>query len=364
MKIGLNLPINSVSFGQISTLLLREIYKSKKIDPNLFLIGNQVDVSSQEDLSQDFLVWLQTKLQSALSEHKRNVPTFKLWHLNGSLESFSNEQTLFTFYELDNPTKEELNIVNNNKNVIVSSEYTKEVFNDFGCKNMKYIPLAFDKYNFKVINKKYFLDDRIVFNLCGKLEKRKNHEKVIKAWLKKFGNNKKYFLQCSIFNPFIKAEDQQRMIHQILEGKNYFNLSFLGYIAKNGMYNDYLNSSNIILGLSGGEGWGLPEFHSVALGKHAVIMDAHGYKGWANSNNSILVKAGERKEVYDNIFFQKGSIFNQGNIFDFNEDEFIAACEKAIEKVEKNKVNTEGLKLQEEFTSEKLLSNILEIVKP
>ena len=58
-----------------------------------------------------------------------------------------------------------------------------------------------------------------------KLEKRKNHKLVIQSWLKKYGNNPKYFLQCSVFNPFLKQEDQNALINSMMEGKRYFNIS-------------------------------------------------------------------------------------------------------------------------------------------
>jgi hypothetical protein len=104
-------------------------------------------------------------------------------------------------------------------------------------------------------------------------------------------------------------------------------------MQKNNMYNDFLNSGNIILGMSGGEGWGLPEFQSVAIGKHAVILNAHAYKEWANENNSTLVEPNGKIEAYDGMFFHKDQPFNQGNIFDFDQNDFISACEKSIEKV-------------------------------
>lgn len=133
-------------------------------------------------------------------------------------------------------------------------------------------------------------------------------------------------------------------------------------MAKNAIYNDFLNSADIILGMSGGEGWGLPEFHSVGLGKHAVVMNAHAYKGWANENNCTLVNPSGKIEAYDGVFFHKGQPFNQGNIYDYDEDEFIHACEQAIEKVEENRVNEEGQKVQEEFTVEKTLDSLLKLV--
>ena len=114
--------------------------------------------------------------------------------------------------------------------------------------------------------------------------------------------------------------------------------------------------------MSGGEGWSLPEFHSVALGKHAVLMNAHVYKDWANNENSVLVNPSGKTEVYDNMFFQKGGDYNQGNIFDFNEDEFICACEEAIKRTEENRINEHGLKLQEQFTYSNTLDKLLELV--
>ena len=121
----------------------------------------------------------------------------------------------------------------------------------------------------------------------------------------------------------------------------------------NELYNDFLNSADIILGMSGGEGWGLPEFQSVALGKHAVILNASGYTSWANEDNSVLVEPSGKIEAYDNMFFNKGQPWNQGNIHDFNEDVFLDACEKAIERFRDNKENEKGLELQKEFTYEK-----------
>ena len=361
MSLAFNLPINSVSFGQISTLILRELYNSK-VNVGILPIGN-VDLSTQSDLSQEFANWLQQSINSSLETFNRKNKIFKLWHLNGSFESYSNEQVLLSFYELDQPTKVELNTVKNNHKVLFSSKETVDIFRNLGCNNVEYIPLAFDKYNFNRIDKSYFVDDRIVFNLVGKLEKRKHHLKLIKLWAQKFGNNKKYALQCCIFNPFMKPEDQNALVSQALEGKTYFNINFLPFMGQNKIYNDFLNSSNIVLGMSGAEGWGLPEFHSVAMGKHAVIMDAHGYKSWANENNSVLVKPNSKIEGYDGMFFNKGGPYNQGNIYDFNEEEFINGCELAIKKVESDKVNKEGLKLQQEFTSEKFIENVISHLK-
>ena len=75
-----------------------------------------MDLSAQvkDDM---FELWLKKCTDEALEDHKKTDPIFKLWHLVGSMESHSCEQSLLSFYELDSPTKVEVNIAKNNKNV-------------------------------------------------------------------------------------------------------------------------------------------------------------------------------------------------------------------------------------------------------
>ena len=364
MNIALNLPVNPVSFGQVSTLLLKTLFEQEKQsgeknDIFLFPIG-KVDLGSQVN-NEDFNKWLDIKIRNAHENYSRDIPIFKLWHFNGSLESLSRHQSLFTFYELDEPTKVELNTAKNNK-TIFSSKYSCEIFKEHGI-NTHYIPLAFDSYNFHTIQKKIHNDDRIVFNVCGKFEKRKHHEKVIQTWISKYGNNPKYALQCSIYNPFLNEEQNKQIIMRIIKGLKPFNVNFYPMMNENSVYNEFLNSADIVLGLSGAEGFGLPEFQSVALGKHAILLNAHAYKDWANKESAVWVEPTGKIPAYDGLFFNKGQPYNQGNIFDFNEADLLVACEKAISRVEKNRINEAGLLLQKTYSKERFLEGVLERIK-
>jgi hypothetical protein len=369
MNIALNLPINRVSFGQVSTLLLKTLFEQeqKGIKHNVFLfpIGN-VDLGSQFP-DEPFNNWLKEKIKNGLENYSREIPVFRLWHLNGSMESVSNKPNLLSFYELDEPTKIELNVAKNNK-TFFSSKYSCEIFRQFGVET-NYLPLAFDSYNFQVKTKKVHDDDRIVFNVCGKFEKRKHHEKVIQAWIKKYGNDSRYALQCAIYNPFLgrNTEECNANNHQtavkIVNNKKPFNVGFYPLMSENLVYNEFLNSADIILGLSGAEGFGLPEFQSIALGKHAVLLKAHAYKDWATDDMVSWVNPSGKIPAYDGFFFQQGQPFNQGNIFDFNEEEFLAACESAIARVRKERINKAGLTLQETFSKEKFVENVSSIIQ-
>lgn len=359
-QFAVQIPINGVSFGQVSFNILYEFYKMG-LNPCIFkATDHQFDVSSF-NVDQGFLAWIERNHVSALSRHSRKDPTIRLWHINDSLRSYSDRQILLTFHETDRLTEVEQNILKSSE-VCVSSKYTQDVFSKYGIKS-SIVPLGFDGVHYYPTNKTYFDDGRITFNLCGKFEKRKHHEKIIRAWIKKFGRDKRYSLQCAIHNLFYQDPNELKLIYNnILEGKPVFNVSFLSNMPKNSIYNDFLNSSDIIIGMSGAEGWGLPEFQSVAIGKHAVILNATAYKEWATELNSVLVEPNGMIDVYDGKFFAPGAPFNQGQIYTFDDDAFIFGCEQAIKRVETERVNKEGLNLRNNFTykntAEKLLSMI------
>jgi len=359
--LAVNVPVNSGSFGQVSLAILRELFY-KSIDPAVFPIGGPIDPSDPclAEEPDGFVDWIKRCEQKSLL-HNRDNPCFKLWHLNGGIESFSKNQALMTFYECDEPTPPELNAAKNNK-LIVTNKYTQSVFKDHGV-DSTVIPLGFDSYNFRPNTKKYFDDDRICFNLCGKFEKRKNHRKIIQAWTKRFGNDKRYYLQCALWNNFFPEEDNKNNFVSCLDGEHYFNVQFLSYLPSNKLYNDFLNSGHIIVAMSGGEGWGLPEFQSLCLGKHAVTLNAHAYKDWADEDNSVMISPTRKVDAHDGFFFKKGGSFNQGSFYDFNEDEFISGCEEAIEKFKKNNTNHAGVELKNKFSYKHTTEKIIETLE-
>jgi glycosyltransferase involved in cell wall biosynthesis len=353
---ALNLPINNLSFGQISINFLYELYK-QGYQPCIFPIG-PVNIGCYHFLTDDFKKWLESCVGKANRTHKKTSPTLKLWHINDGLSSISHKQILFTFHETDQLTETEQNILNNNTSVIVTSDYSKNVFESFGVNNVSKVPLGFDSNSFKILNKKYFADNVICFGLTGKLEYRKRHLDVIKLWAEKYGNNHSYILNCALFNQHLPPEVQQQLLGQAFQGKNYWNINLNPFMDRNDAFNDYLNSNSILIGMSSAEGWGLPEFQSVGLGKHAIILNGHAYKEWANSENSVLVNPNGKSDIYDNIFFHKGGEFNQGQSYTWSKEAFYEGMDQVIARYHRNKVNEAGKLLQQQFTWE-TTANIL-----
>ena len=354
MQLIFEAPINSLSFGNVAVNLLREMWK-KGYDVGLFPIGDNAD-GSAHSIEPEFSQWIQYSIDRRFSLLKKDVPSVKLWHLNGSENRKTKEQHLVTFYECSQPTEVEKTLAQLQTTTFLSSSYSVEKFKQVGCDNVKLFTLGFDP-TFKVTGKKY-LSNRIHFGLMGKFEHRKRTAKIIETWLSKYGNNPNYLLSCCITNPFFNEEQMKSLITSTLGGKAYSNINFLPYLKTNEEVNDFMNAIDIDLtGLSGAEGWNLPSFNATCLGKWSIVLNATSHKDWANSENSILVEPDKEMPIYDNVFFRPNQPFNQGNMFDWSKESVIEAFEKAEKKI--GEVNESGLLLGKTFTYEKTLNQIV-----
>jgi hypothetical protein len=351
----LNVPFNSVSYGALGISLARECYK-RGLNPCIAPIGN-VDLSQQRP-DEGFNKWLATNINKTARTHKRDYPSCKLWHLNGMMESHSKRQLAIFFHETDFLTSTEANILRSQDKVLVPSNYTKTKCADVGIE-AHYIPMGIDTWNFQRADKQYFDDGRISFGVSGKFEpSRKRHAKLIDVFVKRFGNNRKVFLNLSIFNPFLDPEKQKQDWAACLGGQKYSNVAFYGFMDIV-QYNDWLQHLDVMISL-GTEEIGIPSQLSAGVfAKQVIILNAAGAKDWANSDNAILVQPNGKFKAADGVFFHEGNDYNQGNFFDFAPEAFISACEEAIKRVESGQKNEEGIKLQQSHSAEKSLDAIL-----
>lgn len=357
MKVNAQFAINSLSFGFCSYNILRKLH-TNGVQPNLFTIG-EPDYSSFDKMDDDFKFFIEGSRRKAFKHYSRKDPCIKLWHLHGSEQSCSDETVLFSFYELDSPTKEELNIIKNQKIVLFSCRETVEMFREeYGCDNVDYCPLGFDETHFKKVKVPPIKEGAIVFGIYGKFEKRKHHQEAIRAWVKHFGDKSDYLLNIAISNPFLNDQQNQAVLHNIFNGIKPSNVNCLPFVPVLSQFNQVLNAADIVIDASGAEGFSLPSFHSLGLGKHGVIHNCSAMKDWANNENAVLFNPRGKESAMDNMFFHEGGMYNQGNIYSFDEDAFIAACEEAIERYKKNPVNEAGKSLVQKYTWDNTVDKI------
>lgn len=352
MDLLVELPLNRLSLCQFGYNVLRELYK-RGDNIGVFPIGD-TDLSAYKP-SAEFMKWLQGCVDKRFQLLKRDVPAARIWHIHGSDNLRTPNQCLLTFYEASQPSDYEKTIVALQNKTLFSSDYSAEKFAGVG--NVGQFSCGFDP-DFTPRGDKQHFPNKTCWGLIQKFEYRKQTEKIIRAWVKKYGNNKDHVLNLLVNNPFFKPEDNQNLLAKSFSGKRYWNVNVLPPLSTNDEVRQLQEQTDIDLGgLSGGEGHNLPSFNATAMGKWSIVSNNTSHKDWATAENSILVEPDHEFPVYDGVFFRQDSPVNHGVFYGISEENMIAAFEKA-EKFAKTP-NPEGEKLRETFSYKKVVDNIL-----
>ncbi len=355
---NIEVPINPTSLGQIGYGILTELFH-RNINPNIFIQGHGVDLKAFL-IEDGFVEWLQECISKASENFSDDQTTLSLWHINGSQKRLTKRSVLWTFHETDQLTGTEVNILKNYDKILVSSEFSKQVFSKYLQNKVDICYPFFDDLHFYRTNREYLDKDVISYCLIGKSEKRKHTIDTIVTWAEKFGNNSKFRLNCCIFNPFIPIEEQTNELLAAFKGRVPLNINILPYQDTNTMVNSLMNACDVHISMSGAEGWSLPIFNALCLGKQVIASNDHAHKEFVSINNSILVEAGDKIDLIDNRFFVKGGQFNQGSFSSFNKNGFLNALDKSIPIAKER--NVEGEKLKEKFSLPKTVDKLLSYV--
>ena len=145
---------------------LSESLKKLDVDLGIFPIGdlNQLDLSAF-DPSDEIKKYIEDCINKRWDYLDKDIPSLKLWHLNGSDNRKNPRQYLYTFYECNEPTEIEKQIALAQDRVIFSSKYAADHFRKAGVELSMNIPLGLDRDFFRT--EKTYLKDTIHFGIDG-----------------------------------------------------------------------------------------------------------------------------------------------------------------------------------------------------
>lgn len=356
MKFNLEVPCNALGYGQMGFGVAYEIYK-RGLEPNILPVGPVDFRPFVKDSS--FEYWFTQCSKNALKNYQ-NHPTLRLWHFSGSERLLGKmPNILWTAHECSELTPEETEIAQGYKKVLVTSEYSKDVFSKHGVQDVEVVPNFFDSIHLKQVSVPRPKNAQVSWGLFGKMEKRKQTKNSLISWANKFGNQPEHRLTCQIFNPFLDPQQQSNEINSWFMGRCPNNISFLGHQETNELINQVYNGIDIIIALNSAEGTNLPLLNCLGLGKHAVVHNATGHKDFCNTRNSVLIESKGQEPIYDGVFFHQGAPFNQGHMPSINYDDVLAAYDKALQRFREKSFNEEGTKIQQEFTVGKTVDSLL-----
>ncbi len=370
-RLNIHCALNSLSLGQVSYNILRELYR-RKIQCVIHPKGPP-DLAAYR-IDAQFGAWIERAVNTRVTKLDRKVPTLALWHIRDSQFKPSDKQFLFSFHETDSPTESEINIVNQQDHTIFSSNWTVDNFRTFGAPNVSFVPLGVDE-DFQPLKpgQRLISPEKTHWTLTGKHEGRKNTDLIIRTWMKRYGGRRDHELTLCIHNPFYRKQvnpqgvvegfDMNDVYASLFGGPDWqkakpANVNVLPYLKTNAEVAQLVQATDIDLsGFSSSEGWGLPAFNATALGKWSIVTNCSAHKDWATAANSILVEPTGMRPVYDGVFFPQGDAFSQGNVYAFTEAQLDEAMTSA-EKVAKT-TNTEGLKMRDTFNYARTVDGIL-----
>lgn len=347
-KFSIELPLCPTSMGQMATGILAE-FQARDLYPNIFPIG-KVDLS-QFQAPPNFMEWLETCVRKAPGKFKREDPSIKYFHTNGSHSAIGDKSRLYTVFETDSLTPVEKNLLRRHDSVMVPSTYNQKVMKECGieaavCQNY------FDSRH--IFKRDVIKEDYITWGLIGKTEYRKRTAPILKAWIKRFGGNKDHRLNLHVINVFLcdrvpreKWVEFHRMsLQQTIGIEIPWNCQFFDFLNQNehidqsgAKHENQLNQAYNVIdidlsGLSGAEGCNLPFLNTRCLGKRGVSLNAHSHTDYADAENSVLVEPSGKCEIKDEMFYNKKNPFNHGQMFAWEEDAAIAGMEEALARPE------------------------------
>lgn len=310
MKLNVNCPINTVSYGYVSSYFLIGLnklgYDTKHIPigpntPDENLVGALSPIISRRDFFY-------------------NADCLKIWHQH-SLHGFTGKgkKIGFPIFELEDFTDEEKHSLNYCDEIIVCSNWAKSVI-EFNLQRVAHVvPLGYDPSIFKLTPLSLHVNDPVtIFANFGKFELRKGHDILSQAFNAAFEKDDNVSLVMMPSNPFLNQEETNFWLKQYMESKLSSKIQMIPRLKTQSEVYNVMRQVHCGVFPARAEGWNLEALELLACGRHLIITNCTGHTEFCNQENSFLIncESGYEKAV-DNKFFH-----GQGRWNKFTENEF------------------------------------------
>ena len=308
--INLTAPINNLGYGVAGYNIYKELYK---LHPSSALYP----ISTPEFLDE----YIEAGLQNRGSI--KDAPSVKIWHQNDVHAHVGKGLHIgFPIFELTEFNPEEIRSLHHCDKIFVCSEWAKQVVVDqtkFSDNDVHVAPLGVDMEVFRPSTLKP--RDKTVFFNCGKWEKRKGHDVLLKCFNDAFTESDDVELWMMCNNPFIGQSNES--------WGSLYKSSPLGHkirlIPRQNTHKDVYNimsQSDCGIFPARAEGWNLELLEMMACGKPVITTNYSAHTEFCNTDNSYLVDVENLETAYDGVFFS-GSHGQWAELLDNQEEQLV-----------------------------------------
>lgn len=349
MNISFSAAVNSLSYGYCTSYFIQELSKlGHRI--NLFPIGQPEQINE----------YIVPALNNAMSANYTE-PVIRLFHQNLLHQRIGKGKHFgFPIFELDTFDQQEKNSINSCDELIVPSQWAKEVCINNGINiPIHVVPLGVDRDIF--YDNELPLTDEICYFNIGKIEKRKGHDILPAAFNDAFSDpkyNVRLFLACNGHPAHYSEQEVEAFKKSFTETKLSNKIHFLPRFSSQKEVSDLIRKCHCGIFASRAEGWNLPLLETLSCGRYAVATYCTAHTEFLNDYNSFHVAAQNKVPAIDGKWFN-----GKGNWHDIDYDHLVSTLRDSYHIIkERNCANLEGIKTGDKYTWKNASNKLLEVL--
>jgi len=358
MKLNLNAPIGFTGYGVAGINICKQLV-ANNYDVSLFPIGN-INTENQEDTN------LMQGLSAKGDSFDYDSPSLKIWHQFDLVNKIGRgKYTAYPFFELDKLKSLEVHHLNFPDQLIVASQWAKNILIDNGItRPITIAPLGVDRKVFRPqeggLQDPELDNDAYKFIAIGKWEVRKGYDILCELFNKAFesSDNVQLWILASSHESCFSKEELNQWHNYYLSSKLKSKIKIFPRIGSQIDVARIMASSNCGLFISRAEGWNLELLEMMSTGKPVITTNYSAHTEFATKDNSMLVDIDITEKAYDGKWFH--GFGNWAKIGKTQEDQIIEYMRLAYDQ--KLNSNDNGIETANKFSWENTTQKIMEIL--
>lgn len=296
MSINLYAAINTTGYG-IASLNMLKALSEEGVDIKYFPISNP-SVTNQADY--DTILDI---LNNSL-DFDPDAPCLKIWHQFDLASRIGRgKYYAYPFFELDTMNEMEKKHLSVPDELIVSSDWAKNVLEDNGIRQkINIAPLGVNREIFNENTKIQNSSDKYIFLTVGKWEVRKCHDILPKLFKLAFPTEQdvELWIVASEQTSYSSSEDIKKWKSLYSEDTR---LRVIPGVDTQEELANIIQQSSCGIYIARAEGWNLELLETMSMNKPAIATFYSAHTEFCNEKNSYLVDISELEKAYDGKAF-------------------------------------------------------------
>lgn len=236
------------------------------------------------------------------SDYDDTAPSFLVWHEFNLAERIGRgKHTALTFFEVNELDQRRQHHMKSVDLLFVASNWAKDICEKYGI-SATVLPMGVNRSIFFEDHTKR-LDDKVIFLNIAKIEYRKGHDFLIRAFDAAFSESDNVELWMCWNNPFLSSEETKSWERLYKSAKLGDKVKFVGPFASDYELASCIQQADCGIFPTRAEGFGLPILQCMSCGLDIITTDYSAQTEFSSEENSYLIHIDKFEPCYDAKWF-------------------------------------------------------------